>query len=143
MTEVSTRGTHVHPAVAMSLIVVASLLGLQACSSGTPAICEDVSSLKSSVDDLKNVKIDGNVLTTVSTDLQAINDDLKQLTSDADSEFGGDVDKVTAAAKQVETSVQSAAATPSAATIGAVATAVQGLVDSIKALDEAVSAKKC
>jgi hypothetical protein len=125
------------PALVLVALLTA-LVGLTACSSDKPAVCDDADALRQSVDNLKEVQIGDNALSTLSSDVSQIQQDVKHLGSDAKSEFGGDVDQVSSAATQLEDSVNAAKANPSASTLGAVGTAIQSFGTSVDNLVDAV-----
>ena len=92
-------------------------MALTACGGDQPAICDDVDTLQSSVDNLKDVQISENGLNALSADLSQIQRDVQQLTADAKAEFGDEASKVKSTVTSLETSVASAKANPSASTL--------------------------
>ncbi len=129
-------------ALAGSAALIAALT-LAGCGSddespAVPAVCSSVDSLKASVADLEDVKIDQNALTTLEDDFTKVQSDLSKVKSDAKDEYGTEVDAVDKAAASVSSSLDAAKATPSAQTLTAVGGALKSLDTSMTALEDAV-----
>ena len=127
------------PAIALTAVLLTA--GLTGCSNDSPAVCSSVNDLKSSIESLKNIDItSGNAVQDLKDGLTAVGKDLDKVKKDADDKFSTQADGVESALDALKTGVQEAIANPSAAAIAAVgttlstfATAVQTLVEDIKA----------
>lgn len=123
------------------IITVATLLlatGLAGCSD-QPAVCDSVDELRASVDNLKDINLSENGLGEISDSLSAIEDDVRQVASDAKGEFSDQVDQVDADFTELGSSVDAARQDTSASTLGAVGAAVSTLGDDVEALVDDVS----
>jgi hypothetical protein len=133
----------VHPRSARYLTATVGLMAsltVAGCGgSSTPAICSDVDSLKSSVTDLANVKLELGALATLQTDLAKVQTDLSKVKSEAKTQYAAEISSIEQAAGSLSTSVEAAAATPSARSLAAVATDVKTLGASLATLQDAVS----
>ena len=121
--------------------VLAASLALVGCSGedDRAEVCTAVDSLKTSIADLTDVTIDQDTLTTLQDTFDEVQSDLREVKEDAGSEFGDEVDAVDQAASAVRQSLQDAAATPSAASVMAVGTAIGNLGASLSALEDALT----
>ena len=106
----------------------------------TEAICKDVDALKSSISDLRNVQVNKDAVSNLSTQAHQISADLDQLKADAQASLRPQIDKVSAALKVVESTLSRAAANPTAANLSAIPAAISGLTstssDLVKALPD-------
>jgi ABC-type phosphate transport system auxiliary subunit len=125
--------------VSTILAAVVAAIGLTACGGDQPPICDDVDTLQASVDNLKDVQVSENGLNALSADLGQVQQDVRQLVTDAKAEFGDEASKVAAAVQSLQSSVHSARSEPNATTLSVVGTAVQGVDSSLSALQDAVS----
>lgn len=121
------------------LVAVAAAICLTACASDEAAVCEDVDTLESSVEGLKDVQVSEDGLSTLSSDVTQIQEDVAQLRSDAKSEFGDEVDQVQSMATTLEGSLEAAKSAPSPSTLSAVATAIESVDSSVSALGDALT----
>ncbi len=123
-----------------SAVVLAALsLGLSGCGESTPAVCDSVDQLRTSLKSLQDVKIQQGALDDLTSRLKEVQSDLDKVKSDAASEFSDEVDAVQGAGKALKTGVDAAVATPSAATISALRPEVQALVDAVGKLEDALA----
>ena len=125
----------------MRLTVVAAItlvLGgiLAGCSDDdTPAVCSSVDALESSVNDVKSIDFTSSgALTDLESGLSTIQTDLATVKTDAKSEFADEITAVDSAFTTLTTSVDAAKADPSAATIGAIGTAVTPFTTAVQTL---------
>jgi len=125
--------------IATTAVAVLMTGAMAACSSDKPAVCDDVDTLQSSIDNLQDVQVSENGLNAMSSTLTQIKQDLQQLGADTKAEFGDEADAVRASVTALEESVDGAKADPSSTTLSAVGTAVTGVEGSLTALIEAVS----
>lgn len=134
----------------LCLLVVAS--GVSACgddedssssstpsSSPTPAVCQDLDALGTSIDRIKEAKIGEDALPVLSEELRTIETELKQLRADADAEYWSEVDAVKSAASSLESSIAAAAASPTAATLAAVGDDVRAVGSTFNNLTDALT----
>ena len=112
--------------------------GLTGCG-GKPAVCNDADALRTAVQQLKDARIGQNGLTVVQTQLAAIRTQLGKLKTDASQQYASQLSAVETAASSLRQDVATAVSSPSAASLGAVATDVQALGSSAKALADSVS----
>ena len=104
----------------------------------TPAVCGDVDTLSASFKALQDVKIDREVLRTLSADLRQIDADVRQLADAASDEYADEIDTVKSSVADLELSVKAASATPSSATVSAVGADMRAFGGSVEALATAV-----
>jgi hypothetical protein len=130
---------HAARSLSTLLAVVLAASGLAACGSDKPAVCDDVDTLQSSVDNLKDIQVSENGVNELSTQLTQIKQDLKQLGTDAKAEFGDDVSKVETAMTSLQSSVAAAKSERTASSLSAVGTAIEGVTSSMSAMQDAVS----
>jgi ABC-type oligopeptide transport system substrate-binding subunit len=108
---------------------------LAACSEDKPAVCDSVDSLKSSVDDLKDIDVtESGALSELQNGLADIDGELAQVKSDAESKFSSQIDAISTAYDALKTAVQAAVADPSAASLAAAGSAWTGFSTDVKAL---------
>lgn len=112
--------------------------GLTACG-GQPAVCDDVDALQASVKKLEDVKVGENALSELQTDLAAIQSDIKQLSKDASDQYSSQVADVKSQATALKSSLQTASASPTAATLTRVRDDAKALGASVKDLGNAVA----
>jgi hypothetical protein len=112
--------------------------GLVACG-GQPAVCDDLDALRTSVKDLQNVDIGNDALSTLTTDLQKIQADLKQLGQDASDQYSTQIDAVQKQASALGTSLQTATTDPSATSLTEVSTDVKAVGSAVSDLGNAMS----
>jgi hypothetical protein len=133
----------VHPRSARYLIAAVVLMAsstVAGCGgSSKPAICSDVDSLKSSVTELRDVKLEAGALATLQSDLTKVQSDLSEVKSEAKSQYAAEINSVEQAAASLSTNLKAASATPSVQSLAAVATNVSALGASLSALQDAVS----
>lgn len=125
-------------AVAAAVLLLAALT-LVGCGNSRPAVCSDVDSLQSSVDNLKRVDVRENGLSELSSNLNQVKQDVDQLGKDAQSQYRQQIDGVESAVNRLSSSTSAAKANPTAATLSAVRTGVQGVQSAFDDLRHAVS----
>ncbi len=120
-------------ALAVATLVLAG--SIAACSNNQPAVCTSVDSLKSSVDDLKNVDVTSSgAVGDLQTALSSVENNLSDVKSDAKSEFSTQIDAVDTAVASLKTSIDSATSDPSAANVAAVAAAAPPVTTALQTL---------
>ena len=123
---------------AASIVMSAALV---ACGGDTPAVCESADQVESSLADLKDIDVtEENGLDEFKSELETVDGNLAQFTSDAKSEFAPQVDAVEASFEALKTSVGGSTddITPdtlaaSKTALDAFSTALQTLISDVKA----------
>ena len=132
-----TRGWLLLPAAAALL-----LSGLVAgCSSSKPAYCTDADQLKTSVQDLGNVDVATNGLSSLQTAVSSVKTSTATLATDAKSAFAPQITALQNSLSGLETAITSAKGQPPAAAATAVSSATTQVKNSASALQSAVSGK--
>ena len=115
----------------VAFAVVALLLGasLVGCGgdggSDAPAVCGSVDTLKTSVQQLKDIDVtSSSAVSDLESGLTDIQTDLRDVKTDAKSEFSSQIAAVEKAYEALKTSVEAAKADTSAATLAAAGSAV-------------------
>jgi predicted small secreted protein len=133
----------VHPRSAWSLtaaVVLMASFTVSGCGGNSkPGICSDVDSLKSSITELRDVKLEAGALATLQSDLTNVQTDLSKVKSEAKTQYAAEISSVDQAAASLSASLKTASTTPSVAALAAVATDVSALGASLSALQDAVS----
>jgi predicted extracellular nuclease len=117
-------------ALAAAVTLAFSLAG---CSD-QPAVCDSVDALQASVDNLGDINLSENGVGAISGSLSQIESDLRQVKADASAEWSDQVDGIEADTDELSTTVETAQEGATAATLGAVGTAVRTLLDDVEAL---------
>ncbi len=123
-------------------VVTAALLA--GCSSGTstPAVCTDVTSLKASVQSLKDTNVRQSGLSAVSDELTKIQQQLTTLKDDAKGQYATQINDLSNALNGLSSSLSAAKANLTGGTLTAVASAAGSVVTAGNNLFTAVS-KTC
>ena len=108
--------------VPAAVLVLATLA--TGCSSSKPAYCTDASQLKTSVQDLGNVTVNVNDLSSVNTAVSKVQADAKKFASDVKSAYPSQTTALQNSLSSLETAVKSAMAQPSVTTVAAVVSSV-------------------
>ena len=132
-----TRGWLLLPAAAALI-----LSGLAAgCSSSKPAYCADADQLKTSVQDLGNVDVATNGLSSLQTAVSSVKTSTATLATDAKSAFAPQITALQNSLSGLETAITSAKGQPPATAATTVASATTQVKNSANALQSAVSGK--
>ena len=123
-------------AAAVCLLGVGS--GLIACG-GQPAVCDDMDALRASVNDLQNVEVGNNAVSTLTTALQKIQSDLKQLKQDGSDQYSAEIDALENQLTTLRSSLKTASTNPSAASFTEVTNGVKAVGTAVTDLGDAVS----
>jgi hypothetical protein len=86
------------------------------------------------VDNLADINLSENGVGAISGSLSQIESDLRQVKADASAEWSDQVDGIEADTDELSTTVETAQEGATAATLGAVGTAVRTLLDDVEAL---------
>ena len=114
----------------------------QASASTSPSqapVCASVDALQNSVDALRDADVSQQGVDALRTDLGQGQVDLQAVAADAKSEYATDVDRREVDVTAVQTAADAARATPSAATLVDVGTAVRVLAEDVRAFSGKVS----
>jgi hypothetical protein len=130
------NGRHRWTAAALVATVV---VALASCGEDKPAICGQVDELRSSIDNLRQVDIRESGLNSLTAAVENVEAELRQVGTEAESEYKPQVDSVKAAASQLSSSVSAAVAAPTAASLAAVGTAVRSVDAAFQSLQDAVA----
>ena len=118
---------------------VLGVLASAGCGVDQPPVCDSLSAVRTSVDHLRNTNVSENGLSQLQTDLSQLRADLIQLRTDAQAEFPAEIERARTAVNQFAATVAAARATPDAATLAAVRTAMSSAQDSTRQLADAIS----
>ncbi len=121
--------------------LLVAMLTVSGCGQTSP-VCSDVDAVKSSASALTDVQVEKGALAELEDKFAAMKQDFAQLKSEAKSEFGSQIDAVTSASASFSASLDAAIATPTGASVAAVAAALQPLKTALADLESAVE-KTC
>lgn len=113
--------------------------GLVACGSDQPPVCDSLSAVQHSVNELKQDNLSTNGLTAMTDNLKQVEVDLRKLASDAHSQFTAEAQQVKVALEQLSAVVKTAEADLSPANLQAVKSALTAVGDAARNLGTAVS----
>ena len=122
-----------------AVVLMASFTVSGCGGSSKPAICSDVDSLKSSITELRDVKLEAGALATLQSDLTKVQTDLSKVKSEAKTQYATEISSVEQAGASLSTNLKAASDTPSVQSLAAVATDVSALGAALSALQDAVS----
>jgi hypothetical protein len=125
--------------VPAAVLVLATLA--TGCSSSKPAYCTDASQLKTSVDNLGNVNVAQNGLSSLKTALSKVETNAKTFTADAKSAFPSQTTALKNSLSSLETAITSAQDQPSVAAAAAVVPSVTQVKTAASNLQNAVKGK--
>jgi hypothetical protein len=108
--------------VPAAVLVLATLA--TGCSSSKPAYCTDASQLKTSVENLGNVNVATNGLSSLKTALSKVQTNATTFTTDAKSAFPSQTTALKNSLSSLETAITSAQGQPSVAATAAVVSSV-------------------
>jgi hypothetical protein len=120
-------------------VLAVVILALTGCGDDAPAVCESLTAVRQSVDDLSNVTSGENGLSTLSATVTQVKADLRALVADAGLQFEAEIGRLKAAVEQLSTSLTAARADPNVTTIGTVRTTLAAAVDAARSLVGAAS----
>jgi hypothetical protein len=112
---------------------------LAACSNSKPAVCGDVSSLKASVQDLKNTNIRTEGLAALSGDLSKVEQQLNTVKTSAKGQYSTQISDLSKAVSGLSASLDAAKANLHGGTLTAVASSAGTVVQAGNSLVTAVS----
>lgn len=130
---------------AVCIVLAAFVAGCRATttnggSSGNPAVCKDVASLKASLQDLESAEVMANGLSAISGELTKIQQQLQTLKTDAKGQFSAQITDLSNALSGMKSSLTSAIANPSSGTLTAVASLVGSVISVVTAGNDLITA---
>ena len=111
------------------------------CSSSKPAYCTDASQLKTSVDNLGNVNVAKNGLSSLKTALSKVQVNAKSFATDAKSAFPSQTTALRNSLSSLQTSITSVQGEPPLTAAAAVASSVTEVKTAASNLQKAVNGK--
>jgi hypothetical protein len=117
------------------------LSGLAAGCSSKPAYCTDAANLKTSVQNLGNVDVAKNGLSSLQTALTSVKTNAASFATDAKSAYAPQTAALNTSLSALETAITSAKGQPPVTAAAAVAAAVTQVKNSASALQSAASGK--
>jgi hypothetical protein len=118
------------------------LSGLAAgCSSSKPAYCTDADQLKTSVQDLGNVDVATNGLSSLQTALTSVKTSASAFVTDAKSAYPSQTAALSTSLSGLQTAITSAKGQPAATAVTTVVPAISQVKNSASALQSAASGK--
>lgn len=105
--------------------------GSSSSGSSKPAVCSSLNSLKSSVNQLKNLNMSNTSAQDVQQKLANINKNLQQVSKDAKKQHSSEVDAIQHDYESLQTAIKTAESNPSSATIAQVGSELSTLVHGI------------
>jgi hypothetical protein len=123
----------------IAFAAAAAALGAGACSTDQPAVCESLGAVQHTLTRIRDANVSENGLTQLRADLAVLKNDLDQLLADTKEEFGAEADAVRTAMSQFSASLATARATPDAASLSAVRSAMNLVVAGVRDLGDDLS----
>lgn len=123
----------------LALALAAPALMVAGCGDDKPDYCSNVSDLQSSIDELKSVDLGTDTLSTVQTDVQAIQRDADAVVSSAKEDFPDETSALESSVSTLSTSVQELPASPTAEQLLALAPQIANSVSAADNLKSATS----
>lgn len=113
--------------------------GVTACGQEQAAVCDEVDALRTSVDNLTKANVGENGLSVISTELENVRSELRQLGQDASAQYSEQISAVRARAADLRSSVATASTDPSADSLSAVADNARAVGAAVQDLGDAVA----
>lgn len=127
--------------VAGGLAIALAAAGCGGGSSSKPAYCQDRTKLQQSLGELKNLDVRTQGVSAATAKLKQVETDANALVASTRKEFAPQASALKSSLSTLESAVRSAAASPSAQTVGAAATALSGVGTAFTDLSNAVKSK--
>ena len=126
--------------VILSLTLAAVALVAAGCgSSSKPDYCSDVSNLQQSVDDLGNIQLNSNTLSTLQTDLQTVQTNADAVVSSAKADFPSQTSALKSSVTTLSNSIKQLPQSPTAQQLVPVGVEISSVVTAAKNLSSATS----
>ena len=123
--------------IASVVLAAAALLAVGCGSDDKPAYCSDVSDLQSSVNDLKNVQLNSDAVSTVQTDLQKIQTNANAVVSSAKQDFPNETSALASSVSTLSTAIKKLPSSPTAQQLAALVPDINSTVTAAKNLSSA------
>ena len=127
------------PLLGVALLAVLTTVAIGCGSSDQPAYCSNVSSLESSVGDLKDLQLESGVLSTLQADLAAVKGNADAVVSSAKADFPDETGALADSVQSLSSSVEALPASPTAKQLAPIALEVSSTVNAAQALSDATS----
>jgi len=127
------------PLLGVALLAVLTTVAIGCGSSDQPAYCSNVSSLESSVGDLKDLQLESGVLSTLQAGLTAVKDNADAVVSSAKADFPDETGALADSVQSLSSSVEALPASPTAKQLAPIALEVSSTVNAAQALSDATS----
>jgi hypothetical protein len=125
--------------VIVSVALAAAALIASGCGSSNdkPAYCSDVSDLQSSVNDLKNVQLNSDAVSTVQTDVQKVQTNANAVVSSAKQDFPNETSALRSSVSTLSTAIKQLPSSPTAQQLAALVPDISNTVTAAKNLSSA------
>lgn len=133
-------GTHRWLLLPAAIVILSGLMAA-GCSSSKPAYCTDAANLKTSVQNLGNVDVAKNGLSSLQTALSSVQTNAAAFATDAKSEYSSQTAALSASLSALQTAITSAKGQPPVTAAAAVVPSVTQVKNSASALQSAASGK--
>ena len=125
-------------AIVSVALAAAALIAIGCGSSNDkPAYCSDVSDLQSSVNDLKNVQLNSDTISTVQTDVQKIQTNANAAVSSAKQDFPNETSALKSSVSTLSTAIKQLPSSPTAQQLAALVPDISNTVTAAKNLSSA------
>jgi hypothetical protein len=121
----------------MFALAAAALVAAGCGGSDKPAYCSNVSDLQQSVDDLKSVKLESGVLSTLQTDAQKVQSDANAVVSSAKQDFPSQTSALKSSVSTLSTTIKQLPPSPTAQQLAPLALQISSAVTAAKNLASA------
>jgi outer membrane murein-binding lipoprotein Lpp len=128
----------------LTLMVVVALSAATVVAAGCgsdnkPAYCSDVSDLKQSVNDLKDVQLNTGAVSTLQTDVQKVQSDTNAVVSSAKQDFPNQTSALQSSVSSLSTAIKQLPSSPSAQQLASLVPKISSTVTAAKNLEDATS----
>jgi hypothetical protein len=136
--------SRVRAPLSVSLMVVLALSGAAVIAAGCgsddkPAYCSDVSDLKQSVEDLRNVQLNSDALSTLQTALQKIQSNANAVVTSAKQDFPSETSALESSVSSLSTAIKQLPSSPTPKQLTSLVPEISGIVTTAKNLENATS----
>ena len=122
------------------LALAAAALVVAGCgSSDKPAYCSNVSDLKQSVDDLKDVQLESGVLSTLQTDVQKVQSNANEVVSSAKEDFPSETSALKSSVSSLSTAIEQLPSSPTGQQLAPLVPLISSVVTAANNLSSATS----
>jgi septal ring factor EnvC (AmiA/AmiB activator) len=125
-------------AVTSALLLAVLALGVSGCGQSTPAICSDADQLRTSVQGLKDIKLQRGAVAELSSQFKTIETDLKRLKAEASKTYASQISALRTAGDNLKAGLEAATSNPSVTTVAALQPVVTALTTAVTDLHDAL-----